>query len=144
MTQDEKNRIIEILKFHSGMIGTDSEECKRLISQVKQVTVTDRNLSLDQEIQNEMKRLCALIGYEVNPDTNKSREGHSVPMRDAVTKRIVDVYYSYSKLPNVVGSFFDKDRTTGISMIARSKVRFDTKDALFMHHYHNTLESEAA
>ena len=144
MTQEEKDNIVKILSFHSEMIGTNSDDCRHLIAKVNQVYCSDRIETLEDEIFNRMNELCEKIGYETTHENNKSREGQRVPMRDAVTKCIVDEYTGYSRVACVVGEFFGKDRTSGISMIKRCEVRHEMNDTIFMYHYNRTQELEAA
>jgi hypothetical protein len=144
MTTQEKQRVIEILEYYGNLIGTDKEETTELAKKVDQIYITDKDLTIEAAIQNEMFRLCAIIGYEITDENNKSRQGERVPMRDAVAKRIVEEYDGYSRLPTVLGLFFGKDRSTGNAMIVRSQIRLEAKDELFMRHYNRTFEQMEA
>jgi len=144
MTIQEKKRVIEILEYYGGLIGTDSNETTELAKKVNQIYCTDKDMTIEGAIKNEMFRLCAIIGYEVTDENNQSREGERVPMRDAVARRIVEEYDGYSRLPTVLGIFFGKDRSTGNAMINRSQIRLESKDDLFMRHYIRTFEQQEA
>jgi len=135
MTQDEKNRTIEILEFHGAMIGNDQEECSQLIKQVRNVYCTAPIESVEDKITLRMEQLCHAIGYNATEDNNKSRAGNLVPMRDAITKAVMDEFDGYLRMPHALGFFFGKDRSTGIAMMERSALRFETKDKLFMYQY---------
>jgi len=140
MTQEDKNKIVEILRFHGSMIGIDESECKDLILKVKRVYCSDQNLSMEEEMHNEMKRLCSMIGYEATKENNKAQEVVKVAMRDAVSKRILEQYPHYPRLPHVIGDFFGKERSTGHSMIIRSEKMYKINDSLFMHEYNKTFQ----
>ena len=140
MTQEEKDKIIEILKFHGSMIGVDSEECAQLVSKMNLIHYSYKVESIEEEIFVEMNRLCEGIGYEVSKKNNKSREGMRVPMRDVVVKRTVEQFPYYPRLPHVVGEFFNKDRSTGHSMISRGISMDKKKDAWVMREYNKTCE----
>ena len=144
MTIKEKNRIIEILEYYGNLIGTDQEETSELVNKMKLIYCSDKDLTIEGEIRNEMLRLCAVIGYEITDKNNQSREVERVPMRDAVARRIVEEYDGYSRLPTVLGLFFGKDRSTGNAMINRSQIRLEAKDELFMRHYNRTFQQMEA
>jgi hypothetical protein len=144
MTIEEKQRVIEILEYYGSLIGTDQEEMTKLAKKVDQIYITDKDLTIEAAIQNEMFRLCAIIGYEITDENNQSRQGERVPMRDAVVRRIVEDFDGYSRLPTVVGLFFGKDRSTGNAMVTRSSIRLETNDEMFMRHYNRTFEQTEA
>ena len=135
MTQHEKKRTIEILEFHGSMIGNDQDECSQLINQVRNVYCTAPIESVEDKITLRMEQLCHAIGYNATEDNNKSRAGNLVPMRDAITKAVMDEFVGYLRMPHALGFFFGKDRSTGIAMMQRSNLRHEMNDKMFMYHY---------
>jgi hypothetical protein len=139
MKLEDRDRIIEILKFQGEMIGNDSEEAIRLIKQMKQVGVSAFDQSIEGKIKEELTMLCSLINYTNDEKTNKCRIPDVISMRDAVTRVVCDKFYKYPRVGNVVANFFMKDRSTGYHMDRRTKQRVETNDPMFMFHYNNLL-----
>ena len=135
MKKEEREKIIEILRFHGGMIGTDYKQCEQLAIKMNLIRCSDKIESIECEILLEMERLCEVIGYDVSKENNKSREGMRVPMRDAVCKVVIDKFSYYSRLPHVLGGFFNKSSSTGHSMMTRGIAMHKNKDKLFMRYY---------
>lgn len=142
MKQEQKDRIIEILKQHGEMIGTDTLETNVLIGIMKKIYCKDKNVELEKKIINRMNQLSSIIQYTNNSETNKCRRDSLVSMRDSIARMVFDEYGSYPRITELVGEYFDKDRTTGIGMDRRSNERRETKDRLFMYYYTKLLEHQ--
>lgn len=140
MKLEDRDRIIEILKFQGEMIGNDSDEAIRLIKQMKQVGVSWINETLEDKIKNDIHNLCVLINYSADEETNKCRKMEVVAMRDAICRVICDKYYDYEKVANVAAGFFGKDRTSGYQIESRTKQMLESKDRLFMYYYNSINE----
>lgn len=142
MKHEQRERIIEILKQYGEMIGTDSAETDVLIGLMKQIYCKAENVELEKKILNRMHELSSIIEYTNDTATNKCRQDNLVAMRDAIARMVFDEYGSYPRITELVGEYFDKDRTTGIGMDKRSNDRKETKDNLFMYYYQKLLERQ--
>lgn len=142
MKHEQRDRIIEILKQHGEMIGTDSYETDVLIGLMKQIYCKAENVELEKKILDRMHELSSIIEYTNDAETNKCRQDNLVAMRDAIARMVFDEYGSYPRITELVGEFFDKDRTTGIGMDKRSKDRKDTNDSLFMYYYTKLVDRQ--
>jgi len=142
MKYENRERIIDILKWHSELIGTDPQELKTLVSEMMQIQTHAISLSLEEEIHIQMATFCAALDYEPTPENNHCRDKDLIVKRDVISKMIVDQYFAYPRLPHVISEFFGKDRSTGNNMVSRCKIRHETKEILFMYHYNRLVVSE--
>ncbi len=129
----KKERIIEILEFHSSMIGVDSSEIDGLISALRFVKSKDRNLTIEERIDADLASMCEVLGYD--KQYNVSRKIEHVAMRHSMSLLTYDRYNDYTRIFNVLGKFFEKDRSSGHAMVARAQERLEVKDKLFMYYY---------
>jgi len=142
MKYQNKVRIIEILQEYGRMIGNSSEEIEELVNEVRVIATYKMDSSTDKAIRNQMNKFCALLDYEPTPENNRIRLTDNVARRDAVARLIFDQFIEdYPRAVVVVGEFFGKDRTTGISMNKRSMNRMNTNDKIFKYYYEKLVVS---
>lgn len=141
MKHESKKRIIQILQEYGDWIGNDSRETDELIKEMNQIRAVEVDLSLKKEIEEYMKYLCQLIGYEPTEENNSSRKIEIVTIRDAIARHTFDKYSKYVIAKSVVASFFGKDRASGYQMEERTKFRIETGDEVFINIYNRLTES---
>lgn len=132
MKKESKNRIIEILEEYGGLIGVDSKETEKLISEMKQIRALEVEPTLVQEIQDYMTYICQLIGYEPTEENNNSRKMEIIGIRDAIARHTFDKYGSLVVTRKVVSDFFGKDRASGYQIEKRTQFRLEINDSLLV------------
>lgn len=139
MTQQEKDRIIEIIRQHGELIGNDSEEADNLISKMQFIKAVTFDLTIEEEIQSELEYLSNQLGYVPSVENNRTRNEEFVSMRDAISRVVFDKFSNYGNLYHVLADYFEKDRTSILSMDRRTKNKVETKDLIFMRYYNKLI-----
>ena len=129
LTTNQKDRVIEILKFHQTLIGVDREECERLIMALSgKNLIKDNDLAMDEVLQ----KTVLATGVSLSDMMSQSRVRNVVMARSfAIFKIVEDVYMKSTNLTyNKIGELFGIDHSTVIQAHRRIKIWIQTGDRL--------------
>ena len=87
LTTNQKDRVIEILKFHQTLNGVDREECERLIMALSgKNLIKDNDLAMDEVLQ----KTVLATGVSLSDMMSQSRVRNVVMARSFAIFKIVE------------------------------------------------------
>lgn len=145
MKDKEQKEIIEILEHHQSLLGVNKERVGQLISCMKSMkTQCEIDITMKEEIKRYFQYLSEKIGYDYNESNNKIRQPEIATERFVMYHVAVKKYGRTSTLDEAAIEYFEKDRTTMLYWLRRSKELIEVKDHLFMFKMKKIFEEKEA
>ena len=120
MTQQEKNRTIEIIEFYGAMLGNNSDECNHLIKEVRQFKVQAPKIigyeyfceQHGDKVWSDVMQYSERLGIPFDLLANNSRNGKLTIARNVIWYVIIKELGGSDHINNLLGGLFNRNRTT--------------------------------